>query len=505
MHPRQFATTAPDRAAVIMQDGGTLSYRELEVRANQGAHLLRESGLKQGDGLAILLENELPYFEIIWAAQRSGLRYTPISSKLTAEEVAYIVADSGARGFIFSGSFHDIAARAIASSGAKLTCFCVGHSAPGSICWSTARQRMPVQPIPDENAGVPMLYSSGTTGRPKGVRFDLEKELPEMPHPLAAFLRARFDFNESMIYLSPAPLYHAAPLNYCMHVHRSGGTAVVMHKFDAEQALSCIERYRVTHSQWTPTMFIRMLKLPDAIRLKYDCSSLRVAIHAAAPCPVPVKQAMIEWWGPIIYEYYSSTEGIGMTLLDSAEALRKPGSVGRPVRGILHIVGDDGSEQPPHVAGQIYFEGGKPFSYHNAPEKTLESRLEGRPGWSTVGDIGFVDEDGYLFLTDRKSFTIISGGVNIYPQEIENILITHPEVADVAVFGVPNDEFGEEVKAVIQPVRWHDAGPDLAARLKDFCRENLSSIKCPRSFDFEEKLPRHETGKLYKRLLRDRY
>ncbi|HAH10781.1 MAG TPA: acyl-CoA synthetase, partial [Alphaproteobacteria bacterium] len=348
-----------------------------------------------------------------------------------------------------------------------------------------------------------MLYSSGTTGRPKGVRHPLSGAPITEAGPLLLLVQHLFGISGNDIYLSPAPLYHAAPLRYVMAMHRLGGTTVIMEHFDAEQALSFIERYRVTASQWVPTMFVRMLKLPEAARLKYDLTSHRSAIHAAAPCPVEVKRQMIGWWGPIIHEYYAGTEGNGFCYVSSKDWLARPGTVGKALLGELHIVGEDGQEVPKGQEGMIYFGNGPAFEYHNDPKKTAETR--NAQGWTTLGDIGRVDDEGFLFLTDRKAFMIISGGVNVYPQETENLLITHPKVADAAVIGVPNEDFGEEVKAVVQPIDWADAGPDLAQDLIAFCRQNLSPVKCPRTVDFERELPRQPTGKLYKRLIRDRY
>lgn len=505
MHPRFFASSAPDHPAVIMQSGATLTFAELESRANQAAHLFRKLGLRRGEGIAVFMENELPYFEVCWGAHRAGLFFTPVSSRLTADELLYIVQDSGAKALVFSGALSEAAAPAIAAMDGKLKAFTTGPTQSFAASWQEARAAMPETPIADERAGSPMFYSSGTTGRPKGVRYQLADEPAEAPHGYSEFVKGVFGFGEDTIYLSPAPLYHAAPISYCMFVHRSGGTAVVMEKFDPEEALRLIERYRVTHSQWAPTMFIRMLKLPEETRRRYDLSSHRVAIHAAAPCPAPVKRAMIDWWGPIIHEYYSGTEGVGVTMINSQEALRKPGSVGKPVVGVAHIIGENGEECGPGKEGQVYFESAANFAYHNAPEKTAAARLADKPNWATLGDIGYLDEEGYLYLTDRKDFMIVSGGVNIYPQEVENLLVTHPKVADIAVFGVPNDDFGEEVKAVVAPVNWSDAGAALAEELDAYCRQHLSPIKCPRSYDFERELPRHDTGKLHKKALRERY
>lgn len=505
MYPRLFAQTAASRPAVIMQDGATLTFAQLERRANQAAHLFRELGLKAGEGVGVFMENELPYFEVCWGAHRAGLYFTPIPSRLTADEVNYILKDSGAKAIVFSASLRDVATAARAACDEPLPAFVVGDADHNAVAWEAARAVMPETPITDERAGSPMFYSSGTTGRPKGVRYNLADQPADSAHPYSEFVKGIFGFGEDTVYLSPAPLYHAAPISYCMFVQRSGGTAVVMQKFDPEEALRLIERHRVTHSQWAPTHFIRMLKLPDATRAAFDLSSHRIAIHAAAPCPAPVKQAMIDWWGPIIHEYYSGTEGVGVTMINSAEALRKPGSVGKPVIGVAHIIGENGEELGPNAQGQIFFESAAEFSYHNAPEKTAAARLGDRPNWATLGDVGYLDDEGYLFLTDRKDFMIVSGGVNIYPQEAENLLITHPKVGDIAVFGVPNEDFGEEVKAVVSPVNWDDAGDALARELDAFCREHLSAIKCPRSYDFERELPRHDTGKLHKKALRERY
>ncbi len=365
--------------------------------------------------------------------------------------------------------------------------------------------------IADECEGGDMLYSSGTTGRPKGVKVQLSLAPMGTANPLLMLLQMLYQADGSAMYLSPAPFYHAAPLRYCMSMMRLGATVVAMEHFDPEQALELIERHRITHAQWVPTMFVRMLKLPEEVRARYDVSSIKVAIHAAAPCPIPVKEQMIAWWGPVIYEYYAGTEGNGFCAINSEEWLQHKGSVGKNLLGGMHICDDEGNELPTGEAGVIYFEGGiNVFEYHNDPEKTKSSRHPEHSNWSTLGDIGYVDAEGYLYLTDRKANMIISGGVNIYPQEAENVLTMHPKVGDVAVFGVPNEEFGEEVKAVVQPVHWSDVDTPEKAKavereLIDFCKQQLAGLKCPRTIDFEQELPRHPTGKLYKRLLKDRY
>ena len=350
-----------------------------------------------------------------------------------------------------------------------------------------------------------MLYSSGTTGQPKGV---LPKRVPGDPitvmTPTASALRAKFGFDENTVYLSPAPLYHAAPLTYNTLTMHSGGTSIIMERFDAEQSLALIQKYRVTHSQWVPIMFIRMLRLEESLRESFDLSSHQVAVHAAAPCPIEIKRKMIDWWGPIINEYYGSTEGMGLTAISSQEWLEHPGSVGPPLRCSIKILDDHHSPLPPNEIGTVYFADRlSDFSYYKEPEKTAACLTP--EGWGTVGDAGYLDEDGYLYLTDRKDFMIISGGVNIYPQEIENQLIQHPDVADVAVFGIPNEEFGEEVKAVVQPVRWPIKEEDMALTLQEWLRSFISHVKIPRSIDFEETLPRLDNGKLYKRYLQQRY
>lgn len=504
MHPCLHAESTPDKPAYIMASTGqAVTYKELEERSNQGAHLFRSRGLKPGDAIAIFMENNPRYFEICWAAQRSGLYFTCISSRLTAEEADYIVGDSGAKLFVTSLDKKDVAAELSALMPGTTERLMVGGTIDGYDSWEEGVGAMPVTRIADECAGNDMLYSSGTTGKPKGVRVPPASDDIVEAGGLVGLVTMIFGLDQASIYLSPAPLYHSAPLRFNMAMHRLGATTIVMEYYDPEQALQLIEKYKVTSSQWVPTMFVRMLKMPEEIRTKYDLSSHKMAIHAAAPCPVPIKKQMIEWWGPIISEYYAGTEGNGFCTINAEEWLSHEGSVGKALMGELHIVGEDGEEVAAGETGSIFFDGGGEFEYYNDPEKTKESR--NARGWSTLGDVGYVDEEGYLYLTDRKAFMIISGGVNIYPQETENLLITHPKVADVAVIGVPNEDFGEEVKAVVQPANWAEAGDALGEELIEFCKEHLSAIKCPRSVDFDKELPRHPTGKLYKRLVRDRY
>jgi long-chain acyl-CoA synthetase len=505
LHPSVHVQKTPDKAAIVMAaTGETATYRQLEDRSNQGAQLFRKLGLKPGDAIAIFMENNIRFLEICWAAQRSGLYYTCVSSRLTAGEVEYIARDCGAKVLIVSHGLGKVAGELVPLlKDVKL--FSVGGEIPGYESYEKATGAMPAARIADEIAGLDMLYSSGTTGRPKGVRHALSGLPIDAPSPLGMLVSLLFGLNEDTVYLSPAPLYHAAPLRYCMAIHRLGGTVVVMEHFDAEEALRFIGKYRASGSQWVPTMFVRMLKLPPETRAKYDVSSMKSAIHAAAPCPIEVKRKMVEWWGPVLHEYYAGTEGNGLCYVSSTDWLAHPGTVGRALVGEVHICGEDGREVAAGEEGVIYFGGAAEFEYHNDKKKTAESRHPANPAWSTLGDVGKLDSEGFLYLTDRKAFMIISGGVNIYPQEAENILITHPKVADVAVIGVPNEEFGEEVKAVVQPADWRDVGPALAEELIAHCREKLSPIKCPRTVDFERELPRHPTGKLYKRLIRDRY
>ncbi|HZK99110.1 MAG TPA: acyl-CoA synthetase, partial [Caulobacteraceae bacterium] len=482
MHPRLHARNHPDKPAyVLAASGETVTYGELEARSNQGARLLRAAGVRSGDAVAMFMDNSPRYFEVLWAAQRCGARFTCISSKLTAGEVEYIVRDSGSKVFIASAGVADVAV-AVAPLIAGVALFMVDGVRPTFESFETARGGLPATPIGDEAAGSAMLYSSGTTGRPKGVERAGALGGPiDAPNPLSMLGTALYGMGADTVYLSPAPLYHAAPLGWSMAVQALGGTVIVMERFDPQFALECIEKHQVTCAQWVPTHFVRMLKLAPEIREKYDLSSLQCAFHAAAPCPIPVKEQMIAWWGPIIQEYYAGTEGNGFCAITSEEWLRKKGSVGRGLTAEVKICDEAGAELPARAEGGVYFAGGAEFAYHNDPGKTAESR--NAQGWTTLGDVGWVDEEGYLFLTDRKSFMIISGGVNIYPQEIENLLITHPKVTDVAVVGAPHEEMGEQVVAVIQPADWADAGDDLAAELTAFARANLSHVKTPRRID----------------------
>jgi len=505
MHPAQIASQTPQKTAYLMAESGiAVDFATLNERSNQAAQLFRQLGLKPGDHIALMLENHPQFLQICWGAQRAGLYYTAISYRLQPDEVEYIVKDCQAKCFITSYAQHQIAATLLQKLPELKNRYMLDQAIAGYQSWEEALAQQPSTPVEDECEGADMLYSSGTTGRPKGIKAPLVYTPLGTPSPLYMLLQALYFTPGEMVYLSPAPLYHAAPLRYNVNFLRTGSTCVIMERFDPELALQLIEKHRITHCQMVPTMFIRMLKLPEDVRKKYDVSSLKVVIHAAAPCPVEIKQQMIEWWGPIIHEYYAGTEGNGFTTIDSAQWLLHKGSVGRAILGELKIVDDEtGEELPPGEIGTVYFANGPVFEYHNDQEKT---RKASHPkGWTTLGDVGYVDAEGYLYLTDRKAYMIISGGVNIYPQEAEDTLISHPKVADVAVFGIPNEEFGEEVKAVVQPADMRDAGPALERELIDYCRSKISHIKCPKSIDFEAELPRHPTGKLYKRLLKDRY
>jgi long-chain acyl-CoA synthetase len=502
MHPRQHAIADPQRPALIFPASGeTLTYGALESAANRGAHLLRDLGLERGDVVALLFDNEATIFAVALAAQRIGLYQTSISTKLSAADVAYILRDSGARVLVASDRLADLALRALAEA-PDVTGFAVGAAQGTLLSWRDAVRDRPDYPVADESAGTDMLYSSGTTGRPKGVQPPLPDGPLDAVIPLEAMGAGLYGMGSDTRYLSTSPLYHAAPLRWAMTVHRLGGTVFVMEHFDAETALAMIQTHRITHSTWVPTHFVRLLKLPEETRTRYDHSSMQAVIHAAAPCPVPVKRAMIEWWGPIIHEYYSGTECCGITALSCAEWLTRPGSVGRAVLGTLRIVSESGEVLGPGETGDVYFADGPTFAYHNDPEKT--ARAHDARGWATLGDVGHIDEEGFLFLTDRRSFMIISGGVNIYPQEIENLLVTHPEVDDVAVIGVPDEEMGERVTAIVQPRTrpWDEAA--LTHELTRFTRDALGGVKTPRQFLFRADLPREPTGKLMKaRLVED--
>ncbi|MGY4103754.1 acyl-CoA synthetase [Nocardia sp. R16R-3T] len=507
MFPGVYAQSTPDKPAVVMSGSGrTITYRELDDDSARFARVLHDLGLGTGDVIAMVSDNAPECFEIYWAALRSGLYVTAVNYHLLPSEVAYILDDSDAKVVIASAGVAELAEAVRPLTAGVEHWFAFGGDINGYDSYTAALagagERLPQQP-----RGSDMLYSSGTTGRPKGIKPPLPELTVDQPgDPLTAVTGKLFGLNASDVYLSPAPVYHAAPLRWCGVIHAYGGTVVMMEKFRAQDALEAIERYRATVTQMVPTMFVRMLQLPVEVRERYDTSSLRLALHAAAPCPPEVKRAMIDWWGPILAEYYGSTEGNGLSVITTAEWEKKPGSVGRSMLGSVHICDDNDAELPAGVVGTVYFEREVlPFEYHKDPEKTAAAQHREHPNWTAVGDLGFLDEDGYLFLTDRKSFVIISGGVNIYPQEVENVLALHPAVFDVAVIGIPDAEMGQQVKAVVQPNTGVARTSELAAEIIDYVRERLAHFKAPKSVDFVDRLPRTATGKLVKRELEKLY
>ncbi len=503
-HFSSYATETPDRPAYILANSGeTVTYAELDRRSNQIAQLLRNSGIERGDHIAMMMKNCAEFLQVAQGALRAGVIFTPISTHLKQDETAYIITNCKAKLFIASASLAEVATAAAAASAGLNRCLSVGGEIAGFESLEAQLEQLPATPIADEFLGAPMLYSSGTTGKPKGVYWQPHAESIHADHPMSGSVGAFFGFGVDTVYLSPAPLYHAAPLHYNLMVLGLGGTSIIMEQFDPVQSLALIELYKATHSQWVPIMFVRMLKLPEEERERYDLSSMKCAIHAAAPCPIDVKEAMINWWGPVIVEYYSGSEGNGFTIIDSANWLTHRGSVGQAIIGQPRILGENGEVLGPGEVGDVYFAESRPFEYFDEPEKTREAFND--QGWSTMGDVGYLDEEGFLYLTDRKNFTIITGGVNVYPAEIEGLLITHDKVADVAVFGVPHPEFGEEVVAVVQPLDWKDATDEMAEELSLWMRERLSSVKVPRRIDFLQELPRMDNGKLYKRHLQDAY
>ncbi len=502
-----WAEQQPDKTAYYFpQTGERATYAQLDVRAHRAAHWFISLGLKGGDHIALLMENRPELFDIAWAARRAGLYYTVISTHLKPAEVAYILDNCEAKLLIASGRQGGLASAAIEQAGAPdIAHYSVADSDATAADYESAVAAFDdAGPLPARPVGRDLLYSSGTTGQPKGVTKPLVPAADRAePEPDVVTMQRVFGFDASWVYLSPGPLYHAAPLRFCMMTLICGGTCIVLGRFDPRDALAAIETERVTHSQWVPTMFIRMLDLPGSERDAYDLSSMRAAIHAAAPCPAHIKERMIAWWGPIIQEYYAGSEGFGTTLIGTRDWLEHKGSVGRPLVGEVHILDDDGGELPAGQVGMIYFSGGPTFEYHNAPEKIQGVYREG--GMATYGDLGHVDADGFLYLSDRRADLIISGGVNIYPKEIEDVLIRHASVADAAVIGIPDSEFGEQIKAVVQLHIGVEPSQTLGTELIDFCREHMSNVKSPKTVEFDAQLPRQENGKLPRRLLKARY
>ena len=508
MYPGTWSQSMPDKPAVIHAlTGETISFKELDDRSNQLAQLLWAKGLRPNDHVAIFMENHMRFFEVVWAALRSGLYITTVNRYLTDEEAGYIVDNCEAQALITSKKLEDVANRIPDFAPNCHTWLMVDGTASGFDSYEQQIEGYPAAKLADEPAGQFMLYSSGTTGRPKGIyRPPLANKIHEDTGTVGMLQKGLWGFDENTVYLSPAPLYHSAPIGFCTAALSLGGTVVMMPRFDEVGALRAIEKFKVTHSQWVPTMFTRMLKLPEEERTGFDLSSHRVAIHAAAPCPVAVKQQMFDWWGPIIYEYYAGTEINGFTHVTPQEWLDHPGTVGKPILGVIHICDEDGNELPNGEAGIVYFELPEmAFAYHKDDAKTKDTQHPNHANWTALGDVGYVNDDGYLFLTDRATFMIISGGVNIYPQEIEDAIIMHPKVADVAVVGAPNQEMGEEVRAVVQPAQGIAADGELEQELLEYTREHIAHYKCPKQIDFMDELPRLPTGKLYKRLLKDAY
>ncbi|MEP7047944.1 MAG: acyl-CoA synthetase [Ilumatobacteraceae bacterium] len=509
MYPGAFVESQPHKPALIMAGSGfTQTFAELDAAANRLSRLLRDVGVQPGDHVAICMENHDRYFEVLWGCQYAGAVYTACSSRLTSSELKYIINDCAAKVFIVSKHKAEQASDIVADTPAVVVRLMLDGVVDGHESYEVAVAARSADPLDEPRvAGIDMLYSSGTTGRPKGITKPfVSLPLESTPGGVAPLMQIMFGATDESVYLSPAPFYHAAPLRFGLGAQAIGATLVAMEHFDAEWYLQLIERHRATITQVVPTMFVRLLKLDPAVRDRYDVGSMRCMIHAAAPCPVPVKRQIIEWFGPVLHEYYAGTEGNGFVYCNSEMWLTHEGTVGTPIGCVVHICDDDGDELPNGEPGTVYFEGGATFEYHNDAEKTSSSRHAN--GWSTLGDVGYLDDDNFLYLTDRKAFLIISGGVNVYPQEVENVLVMHPKVVDVAVFGVPNDDFGEEVKAVVQPLAMPASAGEsvsLALELMAFCRSELADIKCPRSIDFREELPRHPTGKLYKRLLKDEY
>lgn len=507
--PGRYAADSPDRLAVVHgASGWTQTYRELDDQANRLSSAFAERGLTPGDHVVILLENHERFLEVVWGAHYAGLIYTTCSTRLTADEVTYIASDSGARAIVCSTSFGDVGAEVAQRLSAIDVRLAIGGEIDGFESYEAVVDSRDATPLPAPRlAGGDMLYSSGTTGRQKAiVRTAEPMPLETAPVGVSYVARKLFGFDDSTVYLCPAPLYHGAGIRFVMATTALGGTAVIMDKFDPVAYLELVEKYAVTHSQVVPTMMLRMMRLDEDVRKKFDVSSLRYFIHSAAPCPRDLKHRVIDWLGPVVYEYYAGTESNGVVFCNSAEWLDHPGTVGRPIGCEIHICDDAGEVVAPCETGAVFFGKGPEFEYHGDAVKTATSRHP--RGWSTLGDIGHVDEDGFLYLTDRKAFMIISGGVNIYPQEAENVLSTHPAVFDVAVFGVPNPDFGEEVKAVVQPVDMPEPGQAsdaLAGALIDFCKSQLADVKCPRSVEFRRDLPRDPSGKMLKQKLRTEY
>jgi long-chain acyl-CoA synthetase len=502
-HIARHAHETPQRPALVMgASGETVTFQQLNRRSRRLARYLSAHGIARGDHIAVMMENNADFFTACWAAQRLGLIYTPINWHLTGGEAAYIVENCGAKALIMSDKTRHVVTAMAGNLDSIIVALTTGQPFGEFKNLNQAIDSVDDGPDIGRCEGDVMFYSSGTTGRPKGITPKRgELAWGQLP-PLTMYLRGACGLGRDTVYLVPAPLYHAAALVWSMIVLRAGGLLVVMEKFDPREALRLIGELGVTHAQFVPTMFVRMLRLSPTERNEHDLSSLKIVIHAAAPCSPQIKQQVINWFGPIVHEYYAGSEGNGLTAVDSATWLAHRGTVGKPVFGQIHVVGDEGEALPAGQDGLIYFSGGTDFEYYRDPDKTA-SAFNAR-GWSTLGDIGHIDEEGFLYLSDRRTDLIISGGVNIYPKETEDVLLQHPSVIDVAVIGVPHDELGQEVKAIVELSAGTVASPKLADDMIAFCRERIAAFKCPKSIDFAA-LPRLPNGKMLKRELRDRY
>lgn len=505
--PWEVAAKFPDRLAIVMADTGQrLTYGEMIGNANRLANRLIKDGVQQGDCVAIFLENRVEYLEAVWAAKQIGAYYVCIPRGLSLSDARYMIGDCNAKVLISSQEVTAVAAPIAREHHPAMLTYMLDAEETDCIDYQTAIQGQPDTPVVGRCRGNSMLYSSGTTGRPKGIKHPLINVSPNVPPPRHAYLVKEYGFSPETVFIDPGPFYHTAPLRFMMHVQREGGTAIGFSKFDAETVLRAIETWHATNGFFVPTMFVRMLDLPAEIRENIDVCSMRYALHGAAPISPAVKQRMIDWWGPVIYEMYGGTESIGTTVINSHEWLTHRGSVGRPSSVTrIRIEAPDGSNCPPGVEGLVLMTQGKAFEYHGDPKKTAEATRDG--GWGTLGDIGYLDEEGYLYLTDRASNLIISGGVNIYPQEAENVLSGHPEVQDAAVIGIPHPVYGEEVHALIVPRKCvADFDRDaFAEQLIAFCRNEIGKTKSPRSIEFVAELPRSEAGKIIKSELKKRY
>ena len=502
LRPDDQADRAPDSSAVtVPATGARMTYRTMVDQSKRLANVLRSRGLRPGDHVAIFMTNVPEYFEVVWAARRAGYFYTAINWHLTPGEVRYMLENSQSKAPIVPADLAEVAEQAAVGLPRLNLRLLLGPSRPGWDDYAETVARAGTDPLGPELEGQAMLYSSGTTGRPKGiihVKVDTARQFGDVAGDILWV--NRYGLDSSTVTLNVGPLYHAAPLVSAMSTHRHGGTVVLPPKFDAEETLRAIEAHRVTYAQFVPTMFIRLLRLPAEVRRRYDVSSLRAVAHSAAPCPVEVKRRMIEWFGPVITEYCSATEAAGHVSIGSEEWLEHPGSVGRVAPGLVAITDESGRELPAGEDGIIWFtRPASQFSYHGDPEKSAS--MFNDKGWARMGDIGHLDSGGYLFITGRSDHTIISGGVNIYPREVEDLLIEHPAVDDVAVIGVPDDEYGESVKAVVTLRDGYTGSPALERAIIDWTCERLAHYKCPRSVTFADSLPRSVAGKMMKHRL----